>query len=184
MLRRLALTTYRRRRRVVIAWCLLLVGLVALNASAGGEFLDEFSLPGSEAQEAFDLLESHGFGERAGSGDQIVFRAEHRIDDPQVVRTMERLFVSFDSDIPNTQVAGPYPRGGGRQISVRDLTLAYAEVNLGNRSSTEYEEAAETELALVDEVDVPQAQSQYQVASDAGMVAHICRPDGRRGERG
>jgi hypothetical protein len=44
-------------------------------ASFGGKFLDEFDLPGSESQEAVDLLEEHGFSTRTGFSGQIVFEA-------------------------------------------------------------------------------------------------------------
>ena len=67
---------------------------------------------------------------------------------------MQRLFASFESNIPNTQVVSPYAPDGGRQVSVRAPTIAFAEVNLGDRSSTAYEDAAATARTLVEEVDV------------------------------
>ncbi len=139
MLQRLARTMYRRRRRVVAGWVVLLTGLVALNASAGGEFLDEFSLPGSESQQAVDFLESHGFGNRAGSGGQVVFQADQGIE----------------ADIPDTQVVSPYTPEGSRQVSTRDPRIAYAQVNLGDRDQKAYQQAGETARGLVDRVGVP-----------------------------
>jgi len=52
-------------------------------ASFGGKFLDEFDLPGSESQEAVDLLEEHGFSTRTGFSVQIVFESGN-VDDPVV----------------------------------------------------------------------------------------------------
>jgi putative drug exporter of the RND superfamily len=101
---------YRRRRRVVAGWVVLLIGLVALNASAGGEFLDEFSLPGSESQQAVDFLESHGFENRAGSGGQVVFQTDQGVQDAAVQQAMEGLFARFEADIPDAQVVSPYTR--------------------------------------------------------------------------
>ena len=155
MLQRLARTMYRRRRRVVVAWIGLLLGLVALNASAGGEFLDEFSLPGSESQQATDLLASHGFQTRAGASGQIVFQAGHGVDDPAVEQAMNRLFAKFEAEIPNSQVVSPYTPEGSRQISTRDPTIAYAQVNLGDRDQTAYQQAGQTARDLVDQVHVP-----------------------------
>ena len=155
MLQRLARTMYRRRRRVVAGWVVLLTGLVALNASAGGEFLDEFSLPGSESQQAVDFLESHGFGNRAGSGGQVVFQADQGIDDPAVQQAMEGLFAKFEADIPDTQVVSPYTPEGSRQVSTRDPRIAYAQVNLGDRDQKAYQQAGETARGLVDRVGVP-----------------------------
>ena len=52
MLKRLARACYRRRWAVLATWIVLLVGLFGLNSAFGGKFLDDFSLPGSESQEA------------------------------------------------------------------------------------------------------------------------------------
>jgi RND superfamily putative drug exporter len=155
MLQRLARTMHRRRRRVVAGWLMLLVGLVVLNASAGGEFLDKFSLPGSESQQAFDLLASHGFGSQTGSSGQIVFQAEQGIDDPAVQPAMKELFAKLQADIPDTQVVSPYTPQGQRQISERDPRIAYAQINLGDRNSKQYQDAGQTARNLVDQVHVP-----------------------------
>ena len=155
MLQRLARTMHRRRRRVVAGWLMLLVGLVVLNASAGGEFLDKFSLPGSESQQAFDLLASHGFGSQTGSSGQIVFQAEQGIDDPAVQPAMKELFAKLQADIPDTQVLSPYTPQGQRQISERDPRIAYAQINLGDRNSKQYQDAGQTARNLVDQVHVP-----------------------------
>jgi len=155
VLQRLARTSYRRRRRVVAGWLLLVVGLVTLNGAAGGEFLDEFSLPGTESQEAVDILESHGFADRGGFGGQIVFQAEAGVDDPAVQAAMTSLFDKFAAEIPNTQIVSPYAPGNERQVSQSDPTIAYAEVNLADRDSNEYKEAGETARRLASEVDEP-----------------------------
>jgi putative drug exporter of the RND superfamily len=155
VLQRLARTMYRRRRRVVAGWLVLLASLVVLNASAGGEFLDDFSLPGSESQQATDLLASHGFQNRAGFGGQIVFKADQGIDDPAVEQAMKRLFADFQADIPNSQMVSPYIPEGSRQISQRDPTIAYAQVNLGDRDQTAYQQAGQTARNLVEQVHVP-----------------------------
>jgi putative drug exporter of the RND superfamily len=144
VLQRLARTMYRRRRRVVTGWVVLLIGLVALNASAGGEFLDEFSLPGSESRQAVDFLESHGFENRAGSGGQVVFQTDQGVQDAAVQQAMEGLFARFEADIPDAQVVSPYTPEGSRQISTRDPRIAYAQVNLGDRDQKAYQQAGET----------------------------------------
>jgi putative drug exporter of the RND superfamily len=155
VLQRLARTMHRRRRRVVASWLVLLVGLVMFNASAGGEFLDKFSLPGSESQQAFDLLKSHGFGTQAGASGQVVFRAEQGVDDPAVRRAMEDLFAKLQANIPDTKVVTPYGPEGQRQVSERDPRIAYAQINLGDRNSKQYQQAGQTARDLVDQVHVP-----------------------------
>ena len=153
MLQRLARTCYHRRRRVLAGWILLMATLVTLNGAAGGEFLDEFSLPGTESQEAFDLLESHGFAARGGIGGQIVFRAEDGIAGAEA--TMKELFAKFEAEIPDVEVVSPYSADAGNQVSRSDPTIAYAEVNLADRNSAEYLAAGETARRLVSEVDRP-----------------------------
>ena len=53
----LARFCYARRRFVVIGWLLLLAGVFLLSFGFGGEPRTEFQLPGSESQQAIDLLE-------------------------------------------------------------------------------------------------------------------------------
>ena len=154
MLQTLARTCYRRRRRVLAAWIVLVVALVTLNGSFGGKFLDEFKLSGSESQQAFDLLKSHGFGSRAGFGGQVVFEADGGVDQPAVRDTMEALFGRLQAQIPKTEIVSPYSPEGARQISA-DRTIAYAEINLAQRDSGEYRAAGATARTLVDAVKQP-----------------------------
>jgi putative drug exporter of the RND superfamily len=158
VLQRLARTMYRRRRRVLAGWVLLLAGLVMLNASAGGEFADNFTLPGSESQQAADLLRAHGFGTQAGASGQVVFRADQGVDDPAVRQAMTALFARLQADIPDSQVASPYTPEGSRQRSQRDPRIAYAQLNLGERSSKDYQAAGQTARDLVDQVRLPGLQ--------------------------
>jgi len=80
LLRRLAEGCYRRRRFVLAGWLLIVIGLSAVAGAAAGEFDNEFGLPGSEAQEAFDRLEKSGFGDRAGATIQLVVEAEAGVE--------------------------------------------------------------------------------------------------------
>src|SRR5512132_4553346 len=137
MLQRLARAMYRRRRRVLVGWVLLLVGLVGLNATAGGQFADDFTLPGSESQQAADLLRASGFGDRAGANGQVVYRADQDVEDPGVRQAMTALFAELEAGIPDTEVVSPYTPQGSGQRSRRDPRIAYAQLNLGDRDSTE-----------------------------------------------
>jgi len=153
MMQRLARFCYRRRWRVLGAWVVLLVGLFALNSSFGGKFLDEFDLPGSESQEAVDLLEEHGFEDRAGATGQIVFKADD-VNDPTVQRDMEALFDEVGQITAPSQVVSPYSPEGAHQISQSGPEagrIAYAEVNLADRDSDElYDIGTEAREAVAD----------------------------------
>jgi RND superfamily putative drug exporter len=156
MLQRLSRFCYRRRWAVLGAWVVLLVGLFGLNSAAGGKFLDEFDLPGSESQEAVDLLEAHGFSSRTGFSGQIVFQADD-VTNPAVRQGMERLFDEMEGVIAAGEIVSPYTEGGARNVNP-DGTIAYAEVNLADRDSTEYTAVGEDARALVDRTDVPGTQ--------------------------
>jgi RND superfamily putative drug exporter len=153
MLKRLARACYRRRWAVLGTWVVLLVGLFGLNSAFGGKFLDDFSLPGSESQEALDLLEEHGFEARTGFSGQIVFTADD-VRAPEVQAGMEQLFDEVEDAVAPGEVVSPYSPEGARNID-EDGDIAYAEVNLGDRDSDQYAAARDRVIALVDDADVP-----------------------------
>jgi RND superfamily putative drug exporter len=160
MLQRLARFCYRRRWRILGAWVVLLIGLFALNSTVGGKFLDEFDLPGSESQEAVDLMEEHDFNDRAGATWQIVFKADD-VTDPTVQRDMQPLFDQIAEITAPSEVVSPYSEEGAHQISQRGPEagrIAYAEVNLADRDSDElYDIGTEAREAVAD-ADIPGVQ--------------------------
>jgi RND superfamily putative drug exporter len=152
-MRSLAHFCYHRRRLVLAGWVILLIGLMALSQTAGGESKTEFSLPGSESQAAFDLLEERGFATRAGEQAQIVFQAEQGFDDPAVQQAMEHLFTTVEQEIENVDIVSPFGPDGARQVS-EDGTIAYAQLNFADRSQEEYLAAGEEIAALRDAIAV------------------------------
>ena len=134
MLQALARVMYRRRRRVLVGWFLLLFLVFSLASGVGGAFRTDFDLPGSESQAAIDLLERSGFGDRGGQQGQIVFTSTPGVDDPAVQEEIEPLPRSRSIDgVARRQVVSPY-RPRARARSPRAATIAYAEVNLADRS--------------------------------------------------
>ncbi len=154
MLKSLARGCYRKRRLVLVVWVLLLIGLNALSSTVGGTFRTDFSLPGSESQEALDILGTHGFMSRTGEQAQIVFESDQRVDDPAVKQTMEGLLAAVEAQVPGSTVTSPYDPGGERQIA-EGGTIAYAEVNMAERSQEDYLEAAEQIRELREQVQEP-----------------------------
>ena len=152
-MQRLARSSYRHRRIVLGVWVVLLVGLMALASTAGGVFKVDFSLPGSESERAFDILEARGFGDRTGEQGQIVFSAPQGVDDPQVEEAMEQFFAEVENGVEGVTVVSPYTEAGARQVA-EDGTIAYAEVNFTDRPSSDYPTAATEILDLKDEIDV------------------------------
>jgi RND superfamily putative drug exporter len=144
---------YRRRRRVVVAWIVLLVGAFAVGNALGGVFRTEFKLPGSESQAAFDLLKRSGFTTRTGEQAQIVIDARDGVNDPAVRTAMEDLFAAIPRHVSRTSVVSPYTEEGARQIATGGH-IAYAEVNLADRDSNALSDAADSIRSLADQVHV------------------------------
>jgi putative drug exporter of the RND superfamily len=67
-LARLADLAYRRRGRMVVAWIVLLVAVLAFVPRIAGDYATSFRFPGTESQEAADLVEAHFPG---SSGDSV-----------------------------------------------------------------------------------------------------------------
>src|SRR5712671_2447266 len=73
MLPKLAAWCYRRRRLVVVAWIVVLVGVNVLAKTEGGDLLKSLSLPGTESQRTFDVLKAD-FA-RPGDTGYLVYKA-------------------------------------------------------------------------------------------------------------
>lgn len=120
--------SFRRRRYVALIWVLLL-GLAGFAASSAGEApADEFALPGTESQQAFDLLEERFPGSAAdGAQARIVFQAP---DGQKITATENRDAVEGVLDRLSggqaESVADPFD--GNAAVS-EDGTTAYATVD-------------------------------------------------------
>jgi RND superfamily putative drug exporter len=137
MFKQIAQICYRRRRLVVAGWVLLLVGLLALGAVAGGKSKTDFKLPGSETQAAFDLLKSKGFGDRTGFQGQIVFQAQQGVNDASVRQAMESLFKRVTDNVSGVGIVSPYDPQNARQVAPGGK-VAYAEINFSDRPFEDY----------------------------------------------
>jgi putative drug exporter of the RND superfamily len=143
MLERLAGWSYRRRWPMLGLWIAALIGFNFLASSAGGEYATDFSLPGAESQEAYDLL-SERFPTESGDNAQVVFRAEDGVDDPEVQASIESLLAEIE-DVENVAaIQSPYDPEGARNVS-ESGEIAYANVQFEI-------EATDVPIELVDEL--------------------------------
>jgi RND superfamily putative drug exporter len=165
LLRRLARTCYVRRRRVLAVWIVLMVGLSAVASSAAGEFDNEFGLPGSESQEAFDLLEDGGFGDRAGASLQLVVEADQGVTDPAVQAELETVLAAIGAEVDEAEVVSPYQPGGERQVA-EGGRIAYADINLAHRTYDEYRTAGDLVKEAASGFDVEGARLEVGGAAD------------------
>jgi putative drug exporter of the RND superfamily len=156
MLTRLARGCYRHRRLVLAGWAAVLAGLLALTSAVGGEFVDDVTLPGSESQEALDLLEAHDFPTHAGESGQLVFTADD-IDDPAVHLGVRRLLLDLGEALAPVQVVSPWSSAGSRFVN-HERTIAFAPLHMGARPEAAYDRAGARARALVAGADIPGAR--------------------------
>ncbi len=130
MLERVARWSYRRRWTMLGIWVVALIVSGFLATSVGGDYSNDFSLPGAESQEAYDLLLDR-FPAFAGDTADIVFQAEDGVDDPQVKSTLEGLFADLSELDHVIGVESPYTEEGARQIAP-DGNIGFATVRFEN----------------------------------------------------
>lgn len=154
MFRSITSFCYRRRRLVVGGWVALIIVLFGLSQMLGGPYKTDFKLPGSESQQAVDILQANGFADRAGNEGQVVFQDARGINDPAVKTAMTGLFAKVQSEVSNVSVTSPYDTAGTRQVATNGQ-VAYATVNFGDRTQEGYLSAANEIKTLRDQVNVP-----------------------------
>ncbi|CAL9481853.1 MMPL family transporter [Streptomyces sp. enrichment culture] len=151
---------FRRRHFVALIWVALLTlaGVGAASAPPAGN--SSFSIPGTEAQKAFDLLEQRFPGASAdGATARVVFKAPsgEKMTDAGHKATVEKTVDELADGSEVASVADPYT---GNAVS-KDGTIAYASVKY-DVSGMELEES--TKDALEDAA---------QQARDAGLTVEI-----------
>ncbi len=114
------------RKTVIIGWIVALIGIGMLASSAGSDFSEEFKLPSSDSEEAFNLLETR-FPAQSGDSAQIVFRSDDGVESATVKKTMKGVFGEAEALKHVSEVASPYEEGGAGAVS-DDGKIAYATV--------------------------------------------------------
>ncbi len=100
--------SFRRRRLVLGAWLVVLIGIAIAGVGLRGEPTDDFTIPGTESQRAVEVLQQKlpAFG---GAQTQITFAAERgaRLTDPAVAAGIDSSIANLRS-VPQIAVAaGP-----------------------------------------------------------------------------
>ena len=130
---RLARWVVHHRALAIGAWVALMIGLIVVSGAAGTRYAETFSLPNTDSQRAFDLLE-RDFPAQSGDSDQIVLHAtQGRIDDAAVRAPIERMLAKVRALPHVSGVSSPFAQGEGA-IS-RDGTTAFATVSFDERAN-------------------------------------------------
>jgi RND superfamily putative drug exporter len=106
-------------------WIVALVAVIALSRVFGGAYATDFSLPGTESQRAFDLLQQR-FPTQSGGTADIVFKADQGATNAAVKAAMLHLFGQVAALPGVVSVTSPYAPGT-RAISP-DGKIAFAQI--------------------------------------------------------
>ncbi|MER5517929.1 MMPL family transporter [Streptomyces sp. NPDC002763] len=151
---------FRRRHFVALIWVALLTlaGIGAASAPAAGN--TSFSIPGTEAQKAFDLLDQRFPGTSSdGATARVVFKAPagEKMTDKLNKATVKKTVKELSSGSEVDSVADPYK---GKAVS-KDGRIAYASVRY-KVSGMELEDSSRDAL-----------NAAAQDARDAGLTVEI-----------
>jgi RND superfamily putative drug exporter len=136
---RLARVAFRRRGRVVLAWVAALVVAMGLSAAFAGEFTADYSAPGSDSQQAQNLLEDR-FPAVAGDTVDVVVRTDAAATDPAVQTDVTALLDELAALPHVASVEDPYRTSGA--ISPDGQTLvAHLRLDVTNPVDMPIEDA-------------------------------------------
>jgi putative drug exporter of the RND superfamily len=165
--------TARHRVRVLVVWVVAAVLLVGLAQNVGGEFSEEFGIPGTESYAAQELLEER-FAERSGGSARVVFHSPDRqLTDPAGAAAVAATLGSV-RDIPAVAVVGDPLEGRGGSLSA-DGTIGFADVRyslpigeLGSGAVDELDAAVEVGRELGLEVELSGELPSYFQSPELG----------------
>ena len=144
---------YRRRRYVLGAWILLLVGLFVVSTAFAGEFSTEFKLPGSESQARSTCSRRGARPSAAASRARSSSRPSRASTTRPCGRRSRVCSQTSTPTVTDVEVVSPYEPGNEHQIA-EGGTIAYAELNFSDRDYEEYIDDADVIKGLRDEVQV------------------------------
>jgi RND superfamily putative drug exporter len=130
MLERIARWSHNHRWRMVIIWITALIGINVIAGVAGAPYSNNFTLPGTDSQRAYDLLKNR-FPQASGDTADIAFKATAGVTDPSVQQRMERFFAAIARFNHVEGVTSPYAKGAQQQISPNgQIGLAHIQFNV------------------------------------------------------
>jgi RND superfamily putative drug exporter len=148
-MRKLAAWCHDRRRTVIGLWVAAFLLLAILWGAAAGGYVNNFRLPGTESQHAYDLLKQR-FPQQAGDTATAVFAVKQgRVLDAGNRRQIERALAEIKKSPEVLAVADPFANGA--PVS-RDGRITFAQIQFrkgaGDVDPKKVKTMAESTLAL------------------------------------
>ena len=126
VLERLGDFAARRHWIIIIAWLVILGGLFGLRQAFGGEFVNNYTVSGSDSATGLDVLHST-YPQQGGYPGQIVFHA--RTGTVSAQQSAVNQATSNVSKLPNVLTAvSPFASANSGMVS-KDGTIAYSSVS-------------------------------------------------------
>jgi len=148
-MRKLAAWCHDRRRTVIGLWVATFILSAALWGTAAGDFVNNFQLPGTESQRAYDLL-SDRFPEQSGDTANVVFAVdEGGVLDAGSRPQIEQVRTEIEKSPEVLAVGDPFARGA--PVS-QDGKITFAQIQFrkaaGEVDAAQVKTMAEDTLAL------------------------------------
>ncbi|KDN86981.1 MMPL family transporter [Kitasatospora cheerisanensis] len=157
---------------VIVGWLLVLAGVQAANRTVGGGYSDDFSLPGSQAQDGRDVLQAHEPA-AGGTSAQVVLHdgqplTSFQAQVDQAVTSLQHLPHVLSAQDPLPPPGQSAPPGGALSSDGR---TAYITVRFDENPST----LGTGYLSQVDAAVAPLRQAGVQVEY-GGPLGELARP--------
>jgi len=122
------------RRRIVIGWVAIAIVATVLAQAAGTNYSTNFTLPGTQSQQALNLL-TREFTAQSGDLDTIVFHtSQGTVYSPSVRGAIGSLLTRVSTMAHVVGVVSPYSARGALQVS-SDHKTAFAAVSYDKRAN-------------------------------------------------
>jgi RND superfamily putative drug exporter len=120
----LANWTFKHRKWVVIAWLLLLGGIVVAGAQIGSAYSNSFTLPKTESKVALDLLSKYAPAQQ-GDDIQVVYAVKKGVLTPQDIAPVEAKLSKLNHV---SGIDSPFARQNGALS--KDGTIGFSTLHL------------------------------------------------------
>src|ERR1700761_8904012 len=136
----LARWCFRNRGKVLLIWCIALLGIGAGAHVWGDSYNTSFTMPGTDSTRALSLLQSMD-AKASGDSDQIVVHTlapGAKVTDPAVQQSVETMLGKVKGVHGIVSVSDPYATVDGKPSGTisADGTIAYSTVTFGGNQAT------------------------------------------------